>query len=404
MEYVLRELARQYFEIANSDENHRHILLHKQVNDKCMERPIVMIDEIPWHEMELESELTCVSSDEDLLPLETMFRRTLYQWKYMRADMVVRPYIGVKKVIYSTGIGVEQRVNEHETGALSHTFSEQFQCMEDLEKIHLEQITYDAEATRSKFEKIADIFSGIIPVKICGEATGYSLGMKPWDDISRLKNMETLFFDLVDQPELMHGLVSKLTAAFVDKVRQYNELELFDTDAYTCHSTSALTHDLRFDPDAPQSKMVWGRGLAQILASVSPEMHDEFDISYMVEALEPFGLVYYGCCEPLHQKIDILRKIKNLRKISITPWADYDVAAQAMGQDYVMAAKPNPSHLLTKNLDCEVIGGEFRHILTACRKNSCALELTLKDISSVCGRPQNLFDWEKTAMKMVKSW
>ncbi len=73
-------------------------------------------------------------------------------------------------------------------------------------------------------------------------------------------------------------------------------------------------------------------------------MHDEFDLVYNEKLFGGCGLVYYGCCEPMDRKIDILRKrFKNLRKISITPWADPWRAAENMGKGYVMAAKPNPA-------------------------------------------------------------
>ena len=74
--------------------------------------------------------------------------------------------------------------------------------------------------------------------------------------------------------------------------------------------------------------------MAQIFGSVSKQMHEEFDIQYMRKMMEPFGLVYYGCCEPLDKKIDLVETLPHLRKISITPWADVDVAAEAIGKKY----------------------------------------------------------------------
>ena len=72
-------------------------------------------------------------------------------------------------------------------------------------------------------------------------------------------------------------------------------------------------------------------------------MHDEFEIEYMKPLYERFGWVNYGCCEPLHNKIDIIRKIKNVRAISTSPWADVYKTAEAMHGDYLMARKPNPA-------------------------------------------------------------
>ena len=38
------------------------------------------------------------------------------------------------------------------------------------------------------------------------------------------------------------------------------------------------------------------------LSAVSPAMHDAFEIEYAREFFKGFGLVYYGCCEPLDRK------------------------------------------------------------------------------------------------------
>ena len=55
---VIRELAAEYAQAAYSDKNKEKIRLHKAVNDLHMIRPIVLIDEIPWGEMETGDELT----------------------------------------------------------------------------------------------------------------------------------------------------------------------------------------------------------------------------------------------------------------------------------------------------------------------------------------------------------
>ena len=114
-------------------------------------------------------------------------------------------------------------------------------------------------------------------------------------------------------------------------------------------------------------------------------------------------MVYYGCCEPLDNKIDILRKMKNLRKISITPWADINVAAEAIGKDYVIAAKPNPANVST-GFDEEVIRKELEEIVDAVRKNGCSCDIVLKDVSTVAGKPEHLFKWLEIAMEVVNDY
>lgn len=405
---ILRQLASEYAEIARSDLNQERIRLHKQVNDLQMSRPIVLIDEIPWAEMNLNDELTMRCEDELLRDLEFYFRTSLYKWRHMPGDMVVTPYVGIQKVIHTTGIGFSQLFDDsaalEKQGVQAHQYVDQISTEADIDRLHPEIITYDQAATLARFNRIGSMIGDVLPVKIVGEATGYGLGCKPWDTISFLRGVDPLFYDLVDRPAFMHRLVRTLTDIFIDKIRQYDEQGLFDGDAYYNHSTAALTNDLHPDQSHVRAKDVWGRGLAQILASVSPAMHDEFDIQYMIEAMKPFGLVYYGCCEPLDRKIDIVSQLPNLRKISITPWANIELAAEAIGRRYVVSAKPNPANVLSRDMNLEACQAELTRIIDACRRNGCSCEIVLKDITSVSNRPQNLFEWEKMAMDLVQAF
>jgi hypothetical protein len=143
-------------------------------------------------------------------------------------------------------------------------------------------------------------------------------------------------------------------------------------------------------------------GLAQILGSVSPAMYDEFEITYAKPICERFGLVYYGCCEPLHAKMDSVRKLPNVRKVSMSPWADEERGAAELGKDYVYSRKPSPALLATTSFNADTIRKDLTATRNVCAKNGCALEFIQKDISTVCYEPQRLFDWAKIAMGIAK--
>ncbi len=403
---VLRTLAAQYFECAASDKNISNITAHRNVNDLHGARPIVLINEIPWHEMNLENELTLQCENPVLREAEQFFRRELYKWKHMPADMVLPPYYGVQKIIHSTGCGLDASFNDETakpgSNVAAHLYEDQLCCFEDLAKLHNETITYDEKATLQQFDMIADAIGDVLPVKISGIASGYETACKIWDDISTFKTLEDLLVGLLDEPEFMHAVADKLTDILLDKYRQYDALHLWDADAYYCHSTAALTNNLPRDDAHATRKNVWGRGLAQILATVSPAMHEEFDTAYQIKALQDFGLVYYGCCEPLHQKIQVIEKIPHLRKISITPWADVDIAAEIIESRYVLASKPNPAHFAGAAFDESAARAELRRIVDACRRNGCSCDIVMKDITTVGGKPENLFRWQKIAMEEVE--
>ncbi|MDD7739638.1 MAG: hypothetical protein SOT28_12740 [Fusicatenibacter sp.] len=407
---ILRNLANQYAQIAHQNELDRVWELHASVNDLHPQRPIVLLDEIPWHELNVDGSLTLQCEDPEFRQVEEYLRQTLFQHKYFPGDMLIKPYFPVVKTVHHTGIGVDVKEeilsNDDANSVVSHKYVNQFHSIEDVEKLENDIVTYDKEDSLRRFYKISEAIADILPVKLTGEETGYGIGHKAWDTIATFMSVDDLLYNLIDEPELMHALVRRLTDIFIDMIRQYEEQNLLNPDSTYCHCSAAASRDLQKNPidyEHVKASNVWGRGLAQILATVSPTMHEEFEIDYAIEALRPFGMVYYGCCEPLDRKIDILRKIPNLRKISITPWADIHIAAEAIGKDYVISAKPNPANLLYAASEPDVVRKEIRTLLHACRETQTPCELLLKDISTVKYNLQNLVVWNQIAREEIES-
>lgn len=401
----LRLLAREYLEEALKPVNSEKMQLHRAVNDLQMIRPVVLIDEIPFHELNFDGSLTCVCTDPLLRDVEGMLRKKLFQWKYFPADMILEPFIPVYKVMHSTGIGVEihdDLINTNDgQGISAHWYHDQLATPEDVEKIHLPVITYDKEETMRRYTKIAEALGDIIPVKI----TGHGCYTSPWDNISMYRGVNNLLVDLIDEPEHSHNIVSKIFACEESRLQQMEDLDLFELNQYSLHCTAAFCSDLGKDYDGGKvlAKHIWGRGMAQIFASVGKDMHEEFDIDYMKKLLGKFGLAYYGCCEPLDTKMDIVEKIPNLRKVSITPWANVDVAAEAINTKYVLANKPNPA-AVTVPLDEDALRKEIGRTLAAVKRNNCSCDIVLKDISSAGNDVKNMIRWEQIVMEMVKDY
>lgn len=405
---ILRKLAHDYFKIANSGRNAENLKLHTAVNDLKQIRPVVLIDELPWSEMNINNGLTLQCTDKYLREIEWFFRSNIYKDKYMPADMLLPSFIPINKIIKSTGVGiaVEEEVlsTDKENRIVSHKYEDILKTEEDLEKLHNPVITYDKEETLRRFNLVGEILGDILPVKLSG-LSGFFVST--WDDISMYRGVTNLLFDLADRPEFMHKIVQKLTDIKLSYLDQVEALDLFDNNPYSLHCTPIHTKDLPskdYDGVKLTRKDIWGRGVAQIFASVSKQMHDEFDIEYMKKTVGQCGLVYYGCCEPLDKKMDIVEKIPNLRKISITPWANVDVAAEAINKKYVLSSKPNPAAVSVAKLDKENLRREIGSILNACRRNNCSCDIVLKDISTCGRRPENIFEWEQIVMDMVKNY
>jgi hypothetical protein len=202
----------------------------------------------------------------------------------------------------------------------------------------------------------------------------------------------------------MHQIAQRFTEIVEGMFTQYEALDLLDPDQVELHCTVACTDELPakdFDGKV-RRKDVWGRCSAQIFGSVSPDMHDEFDLAYNEKTFGGCGLLYYGCCEPMDLKIDILRKrFKNLRKVSITPWANPERAAEAMGKDLVMAAKPNPAFVSSRTFNPATVEKEISGYLEACQRHGTPCEFVLKDISTIANNPDTLTQWVATVKGVV---
>ncbi|MCL2512613.1 MAG: hypothetical protein FWF08_01825 [Oscillospiraceae bacterium] len=406
-EQILRPLAYEYAAAAREARNAERRQLHIASNDLHMIRPVVMIDEIPWLQMNFDNSLDCCCEDGDLRGVEFWMRRQLYQYKHFPVDMFLQDYVGVGKIVRSTGIGIEANDHAIPTGQATHIMAHEYEDLlkdeSDIEKIRLPVLTYDEEATLCEWTKIGTAIGDILPVRITGAS---SCGIASWDDITRYRGVESLLTDLALRPEFSHAVIEKITQCKVAEFNQREEMGLLDNDPHTLHCTPALTEDLPA-PDGGKvtRKNIWGRGTAQIFGSVSREMHDEFDIEYMKRTVGTCGLLYYGCCEPLHNKVDIVEKLPNLRKIGITPWADVNVAAEVIGGRYVVSNKPNPASVAVPMLDEGALRAEIGEILDACKRNSVkGLDITLKDISTCNGRPENIFRWAEIVMEMALNW
>jgi hypothetical protein len=139
-------------------------------------------------------------------------------------------------------------------------------------------------------------------------------------------------------------------------------------------------------------------GLAQMFATVSPAMFEEYEIDYMMPIFKRFGLVYYGCCDPLDGKMKEVKKIPNVRKISMSPWAKKEKGAEEIGKNYVFSNKPNPAFIAVQSFDGDIVKKDLETTGEICKRYNCPLEFIFKDISTVHGEPMRLKQWADIAM------
>lgn len=404
---ILIGLAGQIAEIAALDVQKKNADMYRALNSLKPIRPVVLIDELPWNQLGASGELDLKCEDEYLRSVELQMRKILYKWNHCRCDMIVEDFWRVPKVTrepHFFGVGVQETTLEKDKGnnIISHHYIDQITCIEDLEKFQDPVIEVDMALTEKRRQMLDEIFGDILPVRICG--TTSSANFHPWDDLARMRGVENILYDLYDEPEFMHAYMRKYTDLSLKLLKLHEELGLLDGSNTLVHCTAGLTNELGAKTENVMRKDIWGRGACQIFSEVSPAMHDEYDIQYQIEYYKGFDLVYYGCCEPLHNKIDIVNKIPNVRKISITPWADVRKAAENMGSRFVLARKPNPAEVANPTVDEVVVRRNILETLDVCRENGTPVEFTLKDISSVSYHPENLDIWTRVVMETVLNY
>lgn len=170
--HILKELAREYAEVAALDIQQENMIRMRDNNDLKPGRPPVLIAEIPWHEMDIDNQLKNICTHQFAKNMETFFRRKLFQWKYFPGDMVVEAFYPINKTSYSTGYGMEVKENLATTDVsnhiVSHEYIDQLSTDDDLEKLHCPVITRDEEADKRNIELAQEVLGDILPVKLRG--------------------------------------------------------------------------------------------------------------------------------------------------------------------------------------------------------------------------------------------
>ncbi len=400
---VLRRLGEEYMEYALLPVQKEKIGLWRALNRGKMERPMVLCDQLPWNELAVDESLSCVITDPFWKNIERQLRMTLYKWRNFPLDMVLDPFISITKSVVNLHFGLRPSVTklgEADTTAFSQTYERVLNTLDDIALIQNQKIIYDAQGTAETMAVAQDIFAGVAPVVSRG--IGFHLGI--WDYLSTVIGTENCLYMMIDEPEFLHAAMNRCCESVISGIEEANTLLVHDDKANVCHCSHIFTDELLpgcGESLGPVSKNCWCLGLAQLFTSVSPEMFREFELPYIKRMAEHFGGIYYGCCDRVDDRLDAIKEIPNVRKVSCSPWSDRKNFAEQIGDTLVMSNKPNPAYLAVDVFDEDLIRKDLQLTYDLAKANGANLEFILKDVSTVYRKPERLKRWHEIAMEVA---
>ena len=399
----LRCLAKQVLEISNDpiQEEKRQLWYKHNVLGKT--RPLSLVfPEDAWPELLAPGSMQV--ADPFWRQWEWYLEHLVYRHKYIDDDFVIEPDLFVDSVV-STGswglVPVFSHYNQS-SGKGFLTWDPPIKDPDDIEKLQLPKLSFNEESTKERINAVGEVFGDILPIR-------KHLGIRAnlvnlIGEAACLRGISQLMLDIYDRPAWLHKLMGLITEGVLQRIKlleSLGRLDLNNRNHYTDSGGLGYCDELpstRYDGSRVRLKDMWAHGVAQEMAEVSPAHHKEFVLNYQVKILECFGLVAYGCCESLTHKFAMVKTIPRLRRVSVSPWCDIQVAADELGNRYVYSWKPNPS-LVVNGFDETALRKYVKNTLKV--TENCVLEIILKDLITVHKRPELISGWAKIVREEI---
>jgi len=392
---ILRRLANEVGELTARpiEDCKRNLWMRHNALEKT--RPLVFCDpENGWKEIIPPDRLEC----EHALARqwEMHLRKTVFWGSQMKDDYTIQPFFDVPWIHEPLSWGLsEKRIGGQANGA--YTWESPIKTDEDVAKLHYPEITVDEGATQELRELAEAVLGDILNVRV-KNLWWWSLGLTRL--LIELRGLQQVMYDVYQNPEILHAIMAVLrdgTQAMLDRLEQKNLLSLNNDYTYVGSGGLGWSSELPQTDfkDAVRCADMWGSSESQETVGVSPDTFAEFVFPYQEPILKRFGLNCYGCCEPLDKRWHIVKKIPNLRRVSVSPWADKAAMAQALKDHYIYSLKPNPVDLAMDDFDEDRVRAELREVFAVTR--DCCVEVIMKDNHTIRNKPQRVIRWVQIA-------
>lgn len=414
---VIRELAKKLADLANQPIMEERRKLWYAHNDLKTDQPIIDCSpEGAWREVITPDSLVCQS--EEAREIEWTLRARIYRAEVINDDVPAEMRWDCRKLISDTGWSMEgeeahpafSNESTHiptisslnpfwkpgfqfdETAAEFEPLIEDLDDVDQIYKLQAPKVIYDEEGSKKLLEFHQDLLGDILDVHWCGNTY---IAFSWMEMYTKIRGFENALFDLYDYPEEMHKLLGILEEGYLNLYQQQLDMGLLEMNngcQYNGTGGYGYTNDLK--APAPGEKLtfkhLWAYAESQEFVSVSPSMTKEFAIDYERRLLEKFGLSAYGCCDNLEKKLPDVLAINNIRRISVSPWADVASMRDQIGMKAIFSCKPNPSYV-SSGWDEDFMRDYTMNLLQDGK--GTPYEIILKDTHTIQNDPSRLRKW-----------
>ena len=393
---VLHRLAEKVARIGASERMKEIAGAWKGVNDLKPVRPVIFCDpENGWNEIITESQMQCRGTL--ARRWEMVLRKNIFCNDEMQDDTPIEVFFDVPYTVRPDDWGLAVEFERTQVDGAAHWNSPVKDYEKDLEKINLRLPRIDFETTNACLSETQRVLGGILDVRLKG-TWWWSLGVTM--PFVFLRGLEQLMFDFYDYPDRTKELLSRISSGFLRKLDWLEEeglLSMNNDGTYIGSGGYGFTDSLpgQDHSDAVRCRDMWGFTESQETVGVSSELYEEFIFPYEEPIMDRFGLTCYGCCEPVNSRWDVIKKHHNLRRVSCSPWADYEKMAENLGDEYIFSMKVNPADIAVARPDWDRIRSQLRRNLEI--TTDCVVEIIMKDNHTIGDRPENVIEWCRIA-------
>jgi len=387
----LREVAAEYAAIATSEQ----MVARREVwrlSNRLEKRTVpFQIEDNGTFFQDLTPEAQC--EEEFARAVEHRMLRDITNYRCIDDDRIITPYYPVNWAIGRPNICPELSLNRapDATGrTLGYKTNTPLADLgNSLHKLRRGEFTVDREGTFRQVEVLTEVFGDILPIRIVTQQT-LSAGTGLANKAVSFMGMDSFYLAMIDQPENVHRFFEFVATEASDFLDWLEAEQLitpnngeFSVGSGSCGYTDGLPGALVAGRTGLLAKDCWGFQEAQEATGISPEMYAEFIHPYQRRLGDRYGLLYYGCCEPVHHFWPIIKGFHSLRKITVSPWCNQESIAASVGRDCVLSRKPHPMKLCGGTFSPADFEADLQLTLEVAKHNF--VELIFRDTCTLCG-------------------